>query len=279
MNGRMRSWRAGTGVLGLLTSGLIVVGGAVSASATPMADPPGNNGVVKIQETDADTLPPDNNPHVGCSFDVEFYNYDQGEYYADVMFETQSPTTGGVTVTGDTHPFIGGDPASGGNDLDARETYTLSFTGEPHDQQGFHVKVTVTAPFSKGDDTKSKVFWVSGCSTPTSTTSTTTTTTTTGTTTSTTSTTTTGTTTTGTMTTGTTTTTTGSMTTGTSTTGTGGQTPSSDTGTVPGLVQTDGPGGGDGSGALFAALAGAFLVLGSVAWMLLGRRFGVTRGH
>lgn len=71
--------------------------------------------------------------------------------------------------------FIGGDPAGGGNDLHASKTMDLSaaLAGiPPHPVQGHHVKLTVDAPGSIGNDTKSKVFWVEGCGQPPTTTTT-----------------------------------------------------------------------------------------------------------
>ncbi|MDX6235204.1 MAG: hypothetical protein QOG10_19, partial [Kribbellaceae bacterium] len=128
---------------------------------TPKDDPLGNNGTIKI-EGPVQSGPPDNNPHQGCTFVVEFYNFDKGAYNATVHFEDQAPTADGglKVVSGDLHPFIGGDAAGGGRDLDARVTYTLSFTGAPQPKQGYHVKITVEAPGSIGADTKHKVFWV-----------------------------------------------------------------------------------------------------------------------
>ena len=38
-----------------------------------------------------------------------------------------------------------------------------SFDGEPHPQQGYHVKLTIHTPGSIGADTKHKVFWVEPC--------------------------------------------------------------------------------------------------------------------
>ena len=70
--------------------------------------------------------------------------------------------------------FIGEDPAGGGTDLDASETYdlTAALAGfEPHPIQGFHVKLTVNAEGSQGADVKHKVFWVT-CEKPPPTTST-----------------------------------------------------------------------------------------------------------
>ncbi|HET6622840.1 MAG TPA: hypothetical protein VFG56_02815, partial [Candidatus Saccharimonadales bacterium] len=134
-------------------------------------NPPGNNGTIKIDDEAFDDHP-NNEPHVGCTFQVDFYGYDKGDYYADVNFELQSPTKNGRTLevtSGDLDPFIGEDDASGGGSeagLDASETYTLKFTGAPHAKQGYHVKLTINAPGSQGKDVKHKVFWVEGCEQP-----------------------------------------------------------------------------------------------------------------
>ena len=72
----------------------------------------------------------------------------------------------GLSVSGPSSVFVGGDAASGAGTatgLDGRETYTLSFDGAGHPKQGYHVKLTVTTPYSQGNDTKTKVFWVQGC--------------------------------------------------------------------------------------------------------------------
>lgn len=138
------------------------------SDAPAKADPPGNNGTVKMDAVPFDSHP-DNQPHVGCTFQVDFYNYDQGgNIFAKVVFELQSPTaTGAIQVEGNVRPFIGGDQAGGGNDLDASETYQLKFPGvTPHPNQGVHVKLTVHAPGSQGADTKHKVFWVQPCGQP-----------------------------------------------------------------------------------------------------------------
>jgi hypothetical protein len=165
---------AGAGALSLLLGAVALVV-APSASANqpvvavgPQADPPGNNGTIKIEGVDMQSGPPDNNPHQGCTFVVEFYNYDKGNFDASVTFEDQPPTADGglQVVSGDLTPFIGEDAAGGGNDLDAKETYTLAFTGQPHPVQGYHVKITVHAMGSQGADVKHKVFWVIGCAAP-----------------------------------------------------------------------------------------------------------------
>ena len=141
---------------------------ALGSLATPaFAVPPGNNGTIKIDDLAFDDHP-NNEPHVGCTFQVDFYGYDKGDLFADVNFKAQEPT-GPVQVLLKDTVFIGEDDNSGGGSqagLDASETYTLDFTGtgiEPHPKQGFHVKLTIDADGSKGADVKHKVFWVAGC--------------------------------------------------------------------------------------------------------------------
>jgi len=128
-------------------------------------NPYGNNGTIKI-----DGVPLQdsnrNEPHVGCRFNLEFSGYDQGDINASVRFELQPPTlrdSGSQVLLEDTVP-IGGDPAGGAGDLDASRRYTLNFTGvEAQPKQGYHVKVTIDAPGSRGADVKHKVFWVTAC--------------------------------------------------------------------------------------------------------------------
>lgn len=149
-------------------------GGHNGSGATPaQGDPAGNNGTIKIAPVPHADGIPQNHPHPGCQFQIEWYGFDAdaaSPVTSTVGFAVQAPTGGDVAVTsGDTTKSVGGDSASGaGTDtgFDGAEVYTLAFTGTPHPQQGYHVKVTVSTPFSQGNDTKSKVFWVSGCETP-----------------------------------------------------------------------------------------------------------------
>lgn len=153
-----------------------IAGGSVAlaaclglALASPAAaDPPGNNGTVKIDGVAFDTHP-DNEPHVGCRFQVDFYGFDMGDLNATVTFEGQAPTGKDTPLLWDS-VFIGGDAAGGGTDLDAEVTYNLASVigqlGAPHPIQGYHVKLTVNAEGSIGADTKHKVFWVTGCQPP-----------------------------------------------------------------------------------------------------------------
>jgi hypothetical protein len=172
--------RRTTGIAGtvLLLMSLVVALG-LPAAGTPGGDPPGNNGTVKIDGVPFDTHP-DNEPHVGCRFQIDFYGYDQGNLQADVTFQVQPPTGGFVTILTDT-VGIGEDPAGGGTDLDRQKTYDLTSvlaSYAQHPQQGWHVKLTVNAEGSIGADVKHKVFWVTGCELTTTTTAAPTTTTT-----------------------------------------------------------------------------------------------------
>jgi hypothetical protein len=146
--------------------------GADGGKGGSKGDPGGNNGTVKIAPLGEMDGIPNNSPHPGCTFQVEWYGFDEGDdIVSTVGFAMQSPTKDvGLSVAGDTSVFVGGDPATGaGTDtgLDGTEVYTLSFDGEPHPKQGYHVKLTVHTPRSNGNDSKTKVFWVEPCqSTP-----------------------------------------------------------------------------------------------------------------
>ena len=159
------------GSAGVVVGGCALVAALAGAGAgqTP-PDPPGDNGSIKVDGLEFDSHP-DNQPHVGCVFQIDFYNFDQGDFTATMTFEGQPPTGGGQLLTDQV--FIGDDPAGGGNDLDASKTIDLSaaLAGiPPHPVQGHHVKLTINAPGSIGNDTKSKVFWVEGCVPPPTTT-------------------------------------------------------------------------------------------------------------
>jgi hypothetical protein len=141
-------------------------GPSSGASASADHDPPGNNGTIKIDGLPFDDAP-DNEPHPGCTFQVDFYGFDEGSLSADVSFEAIAPTSGGVVRT-DEVPIGEDSHAGGGSEagLDASRTYDLSgdLAGiTPQPKQGWHVKLTIHADGSQGSDVKHKVFWVSDC--------------------------------------------------------------------------------------------------------------------
>jgi hypothetical protein len=153
--------------LGLL--GLLLPLTRLVASAAPPegSKPPGNNGTVKIDGTAFDDHP-DNEPHVGCVFQIDFYNYDEGNLQAMYRFDLWAPTGSGQLAAGSA--AIGEDPNGGGRDLDASVTVDLTSAllgsgGTPHPMQGWHVRLTVNAEGSIGADVKHKMFWVR-CASP-----------------------------------------------------------------------------------------------------------------
>ena len=132
-------------------------------------NPPGNNGTIKIDGEPWDNHP-NNEPHVGCIFEVDFYGFDNGDLWADVTFVGHPPTGGGLLDVPPRRVFIGQDDAGGGTDFDASQQYDLSSalaSVTPHAQQGYHVKLTINADGSQGADVKHKVFWVQRCAPPT----------------------------------------------------------------------------------------------------------------
>ena len=181
-----RPWRTRAGLLAMsgvlgAVAGLVLAAVFGGAGASSASNPPGNNGTIKIDDMPFDDHP-DNEPHVGCVFQVDFYGFDEGDLFADVIFEVHPPTGSPEVILTD-EVLIGEDDNSGGGSeagLDASVTYDLSalLQGfEPHPQQGWHVKLTIHADGSQGADVKHKVFWVSGCEAPPPTTTTSTSTT------------------------------------------------------------------------------------------------------
>lgn len=92
-----------------------------------------------------------NVPHIdGCSFDIRLDGADAGTYA--ITFHGQDPTPDKPEVDGE--PTI--EVPAGAQSV--AETYALvaGTGGEPHPQQGFHIKVNVT---DAADKVSSKVFW------------------------------------------------------------------------------------------------------------------------
>ena len=157
----------GNRVLATLALGVAVV--AVAPNAFTIAgEPYGNAGTIKIDGEDWDNLP-NNEPHVGCDFEVDFYGYERNQGVT-LTFETLPPTGRRewdpwmTRLDGDdgNDGHAGGGSTSG---YDGSINVTLDFKSnddyQPH--QGYHVKLTIDTPGGKGADTKHKVFWVSGC--------------------------------------------------------------------------------------------------------------------
>ncbi len=154
----------------------VLLGVALSSLAGPVgaANPPGNNGTIKVDAKPLDDLP-DNESHPSCVFEVDFYGFDEGTLYARATFTLISPT---VDVDDD---FLTSDPVYIGEDaaygagvtgepgvtgLDASQSFDLNnalFSYMGADGKGAHVKLTVHAQGAQNADTKYKTFWVTDC--------------------------------------------------------------------------------------------------------------------
>ena len=152
----------------LLAGATVALAAGLVPTVGAMADAPlGNNGTVKIDGVAFDTAP-DNEPHVGCRFEVDWYGFDANAT-SDVTFELQAPTLGNAPIYF-TKQLDGDDNSGGGSEagLDGQQLYNIAplVSGvKAHPIQGYHVKLTInTQPTAQGADVKHKVFWVTGCS-------------------------------------------------------------------------------------------------------------------
>ncbi|MGK5739170.1 LPXTG cell wall anchor domain-containing protein [Micromonospora sp. URMC 103] len=171
---RRRAARAA--VLTAAAAASLAIASPAWAAAGKPHNPPGDNGTVKIDGAPfGDSV--DNQPHVGCEFELEFFNFDEGET-ADITLAAHPPT-GRTTVKFLDNYVISDDPASGAaNDHDAVVRFSandLALAGlDAQPQQGYHIKLTVDLTDGKGK-AKQKVFWLQPCAaspTPTPSTST-----------------------------------------------------------------------------------------------------------
>jgi hypothetical protein len=143
----------------------LAAGMAPTVSAIALDGPPGNNGTIKIDGVAFDDAP-DNEPHVGCRFQVDWYGFDANAV-SSVTFELQAPTLGNPPLNY-VKQLDGDDNSGGGSEagLDGSEEYNLAtlVSGvKAHPIQGYHVKLTTNTTGAQGADVKHKVFWVTGC--------------------------------------------------------------------------------------------------------------------
>ncbi len=102
----------------LVSISAVVLMGLLAGTSSARPNPPGNNGTVKVDGLPFSELP-NNEPHVGCWFQIKFFGYDEGDMEATATLRLKPPTPGtGIDFTKSV--FIGEDPAGGGRDLDAR---------------------------------------------------------------------------------------------------------------------------------------------------------------
>lgn len=110
---------------------------------------PGNNGTVKIDGVPFDSHP-NNEPHVGCTFQIDFTGFDASQQVSASL--VGHPPTGGGLLASESATLDGAGAGS----------ITLDLSGRlgginPHPRQGFHIKLTVDTGQGAG---KHKVFWV-----------------------------------------------------------------------------------------------------------------------
>ena len=119
-------------------------------------------GTVKVEGEDIDDLP-NNKPHEGCVFTIEWRGF-AGSSLVTATLTLVNPTAGGSKSAS---VNLDGDPAGGGNDLDATVVLDLlDIPGiedvEPHMIAGkpsLHVRLDATTPTGE----KHKVFWAINC--------------------------------------------------------------------------------------------------------------------
>ena len=159
------------------------------SSANANADPPGNNGTVKIDGTDLNDGPghtqkpndpfdegTDNDPHIECGIKVDFFNFDQGQT-ADIVFTAHAPTGSNGLLLEDLDVTISQDGTAGApNDVDesfiydVEEDFDMTQFTSKHEVHGWHIKVNITIYDAEGNEVpgakKHKVFWAEGCPPP-----------------------------------------------------------------------------------------------------------------
>ena len=152
----------------LAVASMVVGVVTVTSHSAAWADPPGNNGTVKINSQEVDDGI-SNEPHVPCDFQVEFFGFDEGQT-ATITFTIHPPSGQGDVLLSETQT-VSDDPAGGGlNDVDEVFQYSGTSFGldrfEAQPQQGFHVKLTIESEGVPGGK-KHKVFWLQCAPSPT----------------------------------------------------------------------------------------------------------------
>ena len=183
-----RGRRARVAHIAVVLLGLVLaIVGLSSASAN--ADPPGNNGTVKIDGTDLNDGPghtqkpndpfdegTDNDPHIECGIKVDFFNFDEGQT-ADIVFTAHAPTGSNGLLLEDLDVTISQDGTAGApNDVDesfiydVEEDFDMTQFTSKHEVHGWHIKVNITIYDAEGNEVpgakKHKVFWAEGCPPP-----------------------------------------------------------------------------------------------------------------
>lgn len=153
-------------------SGAAMAGATTNTSSG--SSPVGNNGTVKIDnytDRNSNDIAHNNEPHVSCAWGVDAYGYEFSSPVGVEAFQQHSPTPGigGKASPKQMDALANTNPRGNGATYNGSTTNELVLVGSPHPKQGYHVKLTYTAPDgnSNGSMLKHKVFWVQSCgSTP-----------------------------------------------------------------------------------------------------------------
>lgn len=142
-------------------------GPAADEVGVDRGNPNGSNGTIKLDGIDVEggyDGHPNNEPHIGCQFEVDMYGFDDGDT-AVLEFREWDPTAKKVDIA---EPLVSLelDGAGGGIDIDAQELVDLEpvLVGDPHPQHGHHVRLDALITSADGREyTKTKVFWTGVC--------------------------------------------------------------------------------------------------------------------
>jgi hypothetical protein len=143
--------------------------GSSSASTSSGSSPVGNNGTVKIDnftDRNGNDIAHNNEPHVSCAWGVDAYGYEFSAPIGTESFLQHSPTPGfGTHASAQRMALENVHPRGTGATYNGSTTNSLVLVGTPHPKQGYHVRLTYTAPDgnSNGSTVKHKVFWVQPC--------------------------------------------------------------------------------------------------------------------
>lgn len=176
-------------VAAVLTASLLLPGAAAGALGHPdheqknrgngpaevengadRGNPNGSNGTIKLDGVEVDDsfdAHPNNEPHIGCQFEVDLYGLDEGDT-AILEFREWAPTAEMepiYSVTTEDDDVLGEDGAGGGVDIDDEQLIDLAphLVGEPHPVHGHHVRLDAIITSGDNEYKKTKVFWTGTC--------------------------------------------------------------------------------------------------------------------
>ena len=151
------------------SSGTVTTTGGASAHTSSGTSPVGNNGTVKIDnynDKNGNDVAQNNEPHVSCVWGVDAYGYEFSAPVGMEAFSQHSPTPGfGGNAAAQRMALANQNPRGNGATYNGSTTNAFAAVGSPHPKQGYHVRLTYTAPDgnSHGSTVKHKMFWVQPC--------------------------------------------------------------------------------------------------------------------